>query len=353
MAEASAGPHDSAQALVTAALAPALRRILDDIGAPQPSAAIEGWLETEWTWPGAQETGALQAGIEMAVSRCAPGIGCVVGQVWRKWQDQVRRGDKPASTPPETAARLPRGAEALRLRAAHRFGPRTRLPRRGGDHRFGSRRRPPDRPDRGRLDPACLGPSRNRRGHDRRRPPRPRPLYDRRAARRCPARPRPRSPDRRGLRRDEAVACDGRRPRGGVAEPGISLPCLLALGSAIAVASLHDCFGQAARRGVAGVADRLPDWSGNRVSPRRQAGACPIIAAPGLLVAVAIRGADPDDDLTERDCRSVGSQPSAPRGAAGARLEGVTGSAVRREHEPCTKPWKRSRRAAAMTPRRG
>ena len=110
MAKASAGSPDRAIELLDAALAPVVRRILDTEGAPFENGAVAAWLAQEWTAPGEQERGGpldiLRQGIEMAEGSRTPSIGYTLGQVWRKWQDEVRRGFNPVATPLATAERL-------------------------------------------------------------------------------------------------------------------------------------------------------------------------------------------------------------------------------------------------------
>ncbi|MHA3978366.1 FAD/NAD(P)-binding protein [Halovulum sp. GXIMD14794] len=79
---------------------------------------VVAWLETERDNPGAQESrsavAALRAGIAMAHGEQPPSAGFAVGQVWRKWQDTLRRGFNPGSAAPETASALVRFDERLK-----------------------------------------------------------------------------------------------------------------------------------------------------------------------------------------------------------------------------------------------
>ena len=87
-----------------------MQRIQQALGADTTPEDIASWLDTEWRDPGTQEaTGpeeTLHLGIEMAAGTRRPSIGYTVGQVWRKWQDQVRHGYNPATTPSDTAEAL-------------------------------------------------------------------------------------------------------------------------------------------------------------------------------------------------------------------------------------------------------
>lgn len=107
MTRAAVAAPDAARKIIDASLLPVVRRILTETGGDDDSAAIARWLDTEWASPGSQESGgavdALRHGIAMAEGKCPPGIGYTVGQVWRKWQDEVRQGYNPAETPAETA----------------------------------------------------------------------------------------------------------------------------------------------------------------------------------------------------------------------------------------------------------
>ena len=119
---ASDAAPDAARALVSDAILPVVRRVLDQVGGKPGDAA--GWLAAEWDDPGSQDTGpasaALATGIAMADGSLAPSTGFVFGQVWRKWQDTLRRGYNPATTPPETAHLLTAFDEGLKR---YSYGP--------------------------------------------------------------------------------------------------------------------------------------------------------------------------------------------------------------------------------------
>ncbi|MGK7653273.1 FAD/NAD(P)-binding protein [Roseovarius sp. B08] len=122
ISSASEATPDVARAQLSEALLAAVRRVLDEIGDASDDAV--DWLDREWDDPGSQETGpairALDAGIAMAEGRVAPSAGYVFGQVWRKWQNVLRRGYNLASTPPETARMLVAFDEGLKR---YSYGP--------------------------------------------------------------------------------------------------------------------------------------------------------------------------------------------------------------------------------------
>ncbi|SCM68145.1 FAD/NAD(P)-binding protein [Donghicola eburneus] len=105
-AAAIANP-EQARTLLTEALVSPVIRILTEFGAETDFSAVFAWLETEFSDPGTQETEGpvetLKTGIAMAEGAATPSVGYTVGQVWRKWQDQLRSGYNPAKTQPDTA----------------------------------------------------------------------------------------------------------------------------------------------------------------------------------------------------------------------------------------------------------
>lgn len=124
MERASAASPDEARALIDAALIPVVRRVLSNIGSECDDAAVSNWLEKEWTDPGSQETGGpvelLRQGIAMSEGRELPSIGYALGQIWRKWQDQVRQGYNSTETPAKTAETLIGFDESLKR---YSYGP--------------------------------------------------------------------------------------------------------------------------------------------------------------------------------------------------------------------------------------
>ncbi len=107
MCDASAADVARARNLINEALVPVATRILDKTGG---TGDVADWLQKEWSSPGTQEDGdtteALMQGIAMAEGRVPPSVGYVIGQVWRKWQDQVRQGYNPTKTPADTVELL-------------------------------------------------------------------------------------------------------------------------------------------------------------------------------------------------------------------------------------------------------
>ena len=122
--EASVGSAAAAKALLTDALTPPVQRILSSLAPGTSDTAIRDWLGREWTDPGSQETApsheTLTQGIAMANGSIPPTIGYAVGQLWRKWQDPLRQGYNPATTPPDTAAILVGFDEGLKR---YSYGP--------------------------------------------------------------------------------------------------------------------------------------------------------------------------------------------------------------------------------------
>lgn len=113
-----------AQKLLTEALLPVVTRILGEVENSIGASDVSDWLETEWSSPGSQETDGpletLRAGIAIAEGTCLPTIGYTVGQVWRKWQDELRSGYNPADTPPDTAETIIAFDEGLKR---YSYGP--------------------------------------------------------------------------------------------------------------------------------------------------------------------------------------------------------------------------------------
>lgn len=115
---------DAARDRITDAMIPPVQRILARCGANTTRDAVPDWLATEWADPGTQERGAaldcLIDGIAMADGNRPPSVGYVAGQVWRKWQDMLRQGYNPADTPPRTAALIVAFDEGLKR---YSYGP--------------------------------------------------------------------------------------------------------------------------------------------------------------------------------------------------------------------------------------
>lgn len=100
------------------ALAEASVRVIDRLGGDAPRDIVDAWLRTEITSPGAQEkrstTAALAANIAQAGGSVRPEIGYVIGQIWRKWQPQLRSVYDRTSVPPSTAKALTGFDEGLK-----------------------------------------------------------------------------------------------------------------------------------------------------------------------------------------------------------------------------------------------
>ena len=107
IAKAATVSPDAGTRLINAALVPAVTRILRQCGGEADAHGVSDWLETEWASPGSQETGGpydtLRSGMALADGSCPPTVGYTVGQVWRKWQNELRAGYNPARTPADTA----------------------------------------------------------------------------------------------------------------------------------------------------------------------------------------------------------------------------------------------------------
>lgn len=124
VSKASIGSAADAKAFLTDALIPSVHRILSSFTVGTSDALIRDWLEREWSAPGSQEPApardALTQGIAMAEGSLPPSIGYAVGQLWRKWQDPLRQGFNPADTPAVTAASMVSFDEGLKR---YSFGP--------------------------------------------------------------------------------------------------------------------------------------------------------------------------------------------------------------------------------------
>lgn len=260
-AKAAASEHETAKRLIDGALAPAVERILRAHGGDP--ADVGPWLATEWASPGAQETDGpidtLRAGIALAEGSRAPTAGYAVGQVWRKWQDEIRAGYTPARTPADTAKALIGFDESLKR---YSYGPpvasaRELLALIGA----------------GIVDPGlAVDPniemtgagwtlrSKGREGDaavmiDAVLPSPDLPAVTATLVSDLVAQGRLTTLTD-GLGADTA-ADGGVIGKDGRVQPGLCLLGRLALGSVAAADSLHDCFGDASARWAAGVADRM------------------------------------------------------------------------------------------------
>lgn len=93
--------------LCAAFTAPAIRILTRTGGDP---AALPGWLRAEAEKPGSQDNRdtatALRAGLAEASGTGPPSPGYVIGQLMRKWQNDLRKGFNPARIVPATAKAL-------------------------------------------------------------------------------------------------------------------------------------------------------------------------------------------------------------------------------------------------------
>lgn len=112
------------QKLINEALMPVVLRVMREGDQAPEQEWISDWLETEWSSPGDQETGdareILRLGISMADGSCSPTIGYTIGQIWRKWQNELRSGYNSAQKRPDAARRLVGFDEGLKR---YSYGP--------------------------------------------------------------------------------------------------------------------------------------------------------------------------------------------------------------------------------------
>lgn len=252
-------PPDAAVERVCEALVAPARRILHGFGGEAGAGEIGEWLACERKSPGAQEgreaPEMLDHAIAVAEGDAVPGVGYAIGQIWRKWQSELRRAFNPAKLAPETASALigfdeglkrfsygPPVSAARELRALIASGlvtlraaedpavetvPGGWLLTEGGDRLEAGVMidavSPPPKID-ALADPLLAGL---------------------REEGRLTA-----VPESGGARTDaRGRLIDGN----GQAQPGLALLGRLALGSVIAADSLHDCLGEAATRWARGV----------------------------------------------------------------------------------------------------
>ncbi len=110
LAEAVSATPDRALQMVCDALVAPVARIIREAGSSADSGAIRDWLAVERESPAAQADDTplalLRSEIAMARGEAVPSIGYVTGQIWRKWQNRLRRGFNPVMPGPETAKAL-------------------------------------------------------------------------------------------------------------------------------------------------------------------------------------------------------------------------------------------------------
>ncbi|MDX1820011.1 MAG: FAD/NAD(P)-binding protein [Paracoccaceae bacterium] len=272
MATAVNATPDVAEQVITAALVPVIRRLLQAHDAKKDEDAIQTWLKAEWSSPGTQETGTppeiLSQGIALAQGHLPPSIGYAVGQVWRKWQNALRASYNSAALAPQTAKTIlgfdeglkrysygPPLASSMELRALLDCGlvdlelcadPGINLTQTGWTLSAGTRSALADVMVDGVMDPPDV--SRIRAA----------PIKGLVEAGRIVP-----------LGQDLAahIAPDGQLwDDKGRLQPGLCLLGRLASGSVIAADSLHDCFGRAADRWAEGVVRRLGGMGAQRAS---------------------------------------------------------------------------------------
>lgn len=262
---AVAEPPGPALARLSGALVAPVLRLLAEAGRPSSREAVEAWLAAEREAPGSQgpsdPVAVLRQGIAMARGESPPDIGYAVGQVWRAWQNDLRRGFNPCPPPPATAAAILGLDEGLKR---YSYGPPVGTLaellvlveagfvdlRAAADPEIllvpgGWQLVEQDATLRveAMVDAVLPAPAIERLGDPL--------LAGLRDAGRIVARGEGQAarvlPDGQSLGRHGGRDC---------VERGLSLLGRMALGSVIAVDSVHDCFGAAARRWAEGVLDR-------------------------------------------------------------------------------------------------
>ena len=127
LGKAKAEAPEAALATVSQALVAPVMRILSRMGKATQTGKVQSWLEMERDVPGSQETqsptDALRMGIAMADGQVLPSVGFVVGQVWRKWQNTLRAGFNAAEISVDTRKALIGFDEGLKR---YSYGPPVR-----------------------------------------------------------------------------------------------------------------------------------------------------------------------------------------------------------------------------------
>ncbi|MBV7410394.1 FAD/NAD(P)-binding protein [Maritimibacter sp. DP1N21-5] len=234
---------------------------------------IGSWLASERDAPGSQETRSPVAALKAHIAEAegaAPSIGYATGQLWRKWQDVIRQVYNPATVSPPVAEALVGFDEGLKrysygppvgsarellglikagivdLRAAD--DPDIRLVSRGWELDDGDATLTADIM----VDAVLPGPDLATLSG---------PLFK---SLREHGRLVPKVDGLGALTLPDGQCLDRAR----TVQPGLCLLGRLALGSVIAVDSLHDCFGASTDRWADGVLERLPRLA---ASPDRRA----------------------------------------------------------------------------------
>ncbi|WP_414897306.1 FAD/NAD(P)-binding protein [Rhodovulum sp. YEN HP10] len=265
-----AAPEAALEA-ISAALEPAARRVLAATGGA--TGGVAAWLAAERASAASQETrnatGLLRDGLAMARGSLPPSAGYAIGQIWRHWQNALRRGVNPGATSPGTVAALIGFDEGLKR---YSYGPPAETAEEllilieAGIVDL----RTVDDPD------ILLTPEgwQLLEEDDSARVP---VMVD--AVLPSPALERLEEPVLAGLRDAGRVAAMGEglgvrtRPdaqvidASGQVQAGLCLLGRAALGSVIAVDSIHDCFGASAHRWAEGVLERAAPGAARTAGP--------------------------------------------------------------------------------------
>ncbi|MDS9469097.1 FAD/NAD(P)-binding protein [Paracoccus sp. MBLB3053] len=254
-------PGEGAIEALCEAIVPPVIRVLESQSVDLSEHEIRSWLACEQNAPGEQEVrgpvDVLRAGIAMAAGETPPDIGYTIGQIWRKWQNELREVYNPSAPRPGTISALIAFDEGLKR---YSYGPplstMTELLTLVEAGRVDLRAA---------NDPDILMTRDGWQLVEEDETARVVAIVD--AVLPTPQLGQMTDPLIAALRDSGDLTAIGPklgvklRPDGGVIGragplPGLSLLGRLGLGSVIAVDSLHDCFGAAADRWAAGVVSR-------------------------------------------------------------------------------------------------
>lgn len=116
-------PDSALEQICDALIRPTLR-ISAEMEAGCHEADVRAWLQIECAAPGDQETRAptdtLKHGIDMAMGTVPPTAGYIIGQIWRKMQNELRTNFNRAEIEPDTAEAIVGFDEGLKR---YSFGP--------------------------------------------------------------------------------------------------------------------------------------------------------------------------------------------------------------------------------------
>ncbi|SMY06316.1 FAD/NAD(P)-binding protein [Flavimaricola marinus] len=117
------GPKPALKTICDVLVSPVMR-ILTAMEAPHTEATVRQWFDVERSSPGTQDVQdtvvALRTTIEMAHRRLPPSVGYVVGQLWRKLQNDIRSGVNRADLTADTATAIVGFDEAMKR---YSYGP--------------------------------------------------------------------------------------------------------------------------------------------------------------------------------------------------------------------------------------